>query len=333
MYPVASARHLPLPPADIRTRFHVHEPADTRFRACARMLQAVWREKNKLPMGEYVRAGEGAVPLGSRLASQAARAGYNYLSPDIARLVRRELAYRERGALMDEARLWENLLSSSALTFNLLGPLKLDMALAATVLSHLLGIGIRAVDGVYFETSPGRGDPAYIGDGTALDALITYTATDGVSGMIGIEVKYAESPVATANPFTPQTLDIAERSGLFINAKAGLLHLPRMRQFLAEHALCFSTVHDHRHFERGHMIVIAPTQNSEMATTIAEYQSLLTTEQNSILPFIPVSLEAMVAAIHDASATDIGRKLDRRYLDLSPIYELIDEWVPHGATS
>ena len=114
--------------------------------------------------------------LGSRLDTAAGRAGFNYLQSDTAMLVRRELAFRERGALIDEARIWENLLSSSAMVFNLFAPLKHNRTGARRVLNAILPADIKTVTGLYFESSPGRGDPRYIGDNTAFDVVVTYIA-------------------------------------------------------------------------------------------------------------------------------------------------------------
>jgi hypothetical protein len=320
---------LPIPPADVMERFSVHEPLDTRFRACARLLQALWRERRSLPIGSYARSETGATPLGSRLAGTPARAGLNYLTADIARQVRRELAYRERGALIDEARAWENLLSSSALTFNLLAPLKLNPTLAKAVLKAVLSIDIKAVEAVCFETSPGRGDNAYIGDHTALDALIIYIGKDGKRGFVGVEVKYAESSPTNATPVKPRLMELADRSGVFVDAANPDLRQPTLRQFFAEHMLCYSMI-EQGLFERGQFIVIAPTLNHEMATALNGYASKLASAHSGILPFTFISLEAMTAAICDAGEPDLARALDERYLDFSPIYDLIDDWTPHS---
>ena len=79
------------------------------------------------------------------------------------------------------------------MVFNIFAPLKLDLAAAGRVLNAILPAGIKTVTGLYFESSPGRGDPRYIGDHTAFDVVVTYTAKDGAKCFLGIEVKYAES--------------------------------------------------------------------------------------------------------------------------------------------
>ncbi len=320
--------NLPIPPREVLERFDVHEPVDTRFQSCSRLLQAVWRGRKGFAVGSYSSGKESARQLGSRLDSSAARAGVNYLRPDIAKLVRRELAYRERGALIDEARAWENLLSSSALVFNLFGPMKLDFALAKKVLKEAFALDAKQIDGVYFETSPGRGDDAYIGDYTALDVLIAYTGRDGKSCFIGIEVKYAESRPGSATPVKDRHLEVARRSKLFIDPDAASLHQAPLRQFFAEHALCYSMVYEQRHFDRGTFVIVSPTLNHEMAVTIEAYQRHLDPAGGNALPFGVVSLESIVAAISDAGEADLARKLDERYLDFSPIFDLIDDWEP-----
>ena len=130
-------RHLPLIPEPILRRYRVFEPSDTRFRACARLLQALWRERHQLPIGMHSSPDGTRRRLGSRLSPAAGRSGANFLTPAVAALTRREVAYREVGAFINEQRLWTNLLSSEPLTFNLFGPLRLDLTLASRVLRLL----------------------------------------------------------------------------------------------------------------------------------------------------------------------------------------------------
>ena len=130
-------RHLPLIPEPILRRHRVFEPSDTRFRACTRLLQALWRERHRLSIGTHTAPDGSRRKLGSRITPAAGRAGANFLTPAVAALTRREVAYREVGAFINEDRLWTNLLSSQPLTFNLFGPLRLDLALASRVLRLL----------------------------------------------------------------------------------------------------------------------------------------------------------------------------------------------------
>ena len=83
---------LPLIPERLLRKAHVFERYDTRFRAAARLLQVLWRERRKLPEGHYTNAAGVRRRLGSRLAADAARSGANFLTPDIFGQARLDLA-------------------------------------------------------------------------------------------------------------------------------------------------------------------------------------------------------------------------------------------------
>ena len=129
-------------------------------RACCRRCGATDRG---LPIGSYV--GEDGKPhkLGSRITEAAGSAGGNFLTAEIAHIARREVAYREIGALIDQERLTTNLLSSMPLTFNLLAPLAAKRERADSMLYALLsdfrGFALETL----FEHSPGRGDQRFTG--------------------------------------------------------------------------------------------------------------------------------------------------------------------------
>ena len=66
---------LPIPPREILERFEVHEPLDTRFQSCSRLLQSVWRGRRGYGVGSYTNGQQISRFLGSRLEPAAARAG------------------------------------------------------------------------------------------------------------------------------------------------------------------------------------------------------------------------------------------------------------------
>ena len=107
--------YTPIVPADILDRFHAKEPFDTRFSSCARLLQSIWRDRRGFPIGEIIPKEGPRRRSGIRLTPAMAQRGFNFLTRDIAKLVRQEAAYREYGAMFDEERLWGNLLSSQPL--------------------------------------------------------------------------------------------------------------------------------------------------------------------------------------------------------------------------
>jgi hypothetical protein len=105
---------IPLVPEDVARRNNVFFEIDTRFRRAARLLQSLWLKDRGIPTGHHVREhGDDVVTmeLHSYLSPDAARAGLNFMSPEIHALVRRELLMREEGAAIDEDRLFGNALS------------------------------------------------------------------------------------------------------------------------------------------------------------------------------------------------------------------------------
>ena len=109
----------------------VFEQADDRFRAAVRARQALLREQKGWDIGLYPPAADTQREIGSYLGNADPDA--NFITPEVAQLVRREVAYREDDALIDQARLYRNMVSSHPATMNLFGPLKLDLKLVDCV--------------------------------------------------------------------------------------------------------------------------------------------------------------------------------------------------------
>lgn len=83
---------LPIVPVDVLRKHRVFEKFDNRFRACARLLQALWREEQGLPIGTHERPDGATRRIGSLIGTTAADAGRNFLLPAVAHIVRREIS-------------------------------------------------------------------------------------------------------------------------------------------------------------------------------------------------------------------------------------------------
>ena len=172
------------PPKETLERFHSYHKTDTDFAASARLLQSMWRERKKLP----------PMTIGSSIPTELAKQNRaNFLTDNIGRLVAEEISNaRGKGGLISEPRIWDNLLSSQPLCFNLFGELHYDPELATLFFYTLFPEKVETVTKVRFEHSPGRGNKKYTGDNSAFDVFVDYVCGDK-TGFIGIEVKYAES--------------------------------------------------------------------------------------------------------------------------------------------
>ena len=196
---------IPLLPASLLRRHHCGEPNDTRFRAAARLRQSLWREAHGYACGRYGHSDGRICRLGSLVSARTGSRGVNLIDTILIPLVQHELAYREVGVVIHTDRLWNNLLTSQALAFNLFGPLKQRPALATAVMRRLIPDLVGDVTGLLFEHSPGRGHPRYTADHTAFDVLVRCTTPQGRNAFVGIEVKYSEAPAGIASPAAPVT--------------------------------------------------------------------------------------------------------------------------------
>ena len=178
--------------------------------------------------------------------------------------------YREPGALIDERRLWTNLLSSMPLTFNLLAPLKLDPKRATDTLTELVSFFTGQVRDVLFEHSPGRGNPTFTGDGTAFDARLRYRTPEGRNGFIAIETKYAESMQELAPPVRPRYDELSRASGLVLDPDSQALRTNPLQQLWREHILAQAML-DRGLYDEGLRLFIAPKLNWQCQAAAAAY--------------------------------------------------------------
>jgi hypothetical protein len=275
-HPTPTTPLLPVVPPELRRRHAAHRPGDNRFTAAARLLQALWREDRGCWPAGTLDTPQGPVPLGSRLRPDHARAGADFLSREVARAVRLELAYRPPGALYDERRVWANLLASQPLAFNLLVPLRLDPGLAAAFLRRLLpDLRVEAVLGITFEHAPGHRDPRHLGDGTALDALVTYATPDGRRGFVALELKYAEpEPAGGPVSSTPRLDELARASGLYADPLDPALRAGGLEQLRREHLLAWLLLR-REGYDEGRFLLLVPAPNEDWIAAGRAYQERL----------------------------------------------------------
>jgi hypothetical protein len=297
----------------------VHEPYDTRFRAAARLLQSLWRQRHDFPVGIYVNGRGSRRKLGSRLAGLSAAAGANFLAPEVRNLARRELAYREPGAIIDEARVWGNLLSSMPLAFNLFGPLKLNRKLAERFVAALFPDIAGRITHILFEHSPARGDMAFTGDGTAFDVFIGLHRSDGTRAFLGIEVKYAEGMTEPEPRHRPRWDDLSQESGLFVDADAPELRRNPLQQLWREHMLAYALVANGL-YDDGRFVLLAPRLNNDVQRAALGYRKQLTGRG---VAFVNLTLEEAADAVGAAGARPYAHAFRERYLDFGPVHALI----------
>jgi hypothetical protein len=319
--------YLPLVPVETLQRHRMHILTDTRYRAAARLLAALWREERKLPIGSYVAEDGQRHKLGSRIARKAGNAGGNFLSDKIFYLARRELMYREIGAMIDSERLACNLLSSMPLAFNLFAPMAQELVHASSVLNELFPIATANAQRVLFEHSPGRGDLKFLGDYSAFDLLIEYVDTNGCPGFVAIEVKLTEAMLEPVpDMLRPRYAELAEASGLFINHTTEVLRKNPCQQLFREHLLAQCLLDNHL-YQEGHFTVIAPELNYHVWDALETYRLHLREVGEGKVRFSSFTLETLIETIRLCDP-DHADALHHRYADWWKIDQEIEKHTP-----
>lgn len=325
-----SAAHLPrvpLVPDELLRRNNVFFEIDTRFRRAARLLQCLWLKDRAIPTGHHVRGdGDDAITmeLHSYLSRDAARAGLNFLSPEIHAFVRRELLMREEGAAIDEDRLFGNALSSMPLVFNLFGPMALDLNLATAALRQLLPGFVHQVTGFIFEHSPGRRQERFLNDGTAFDVAIQIITPDGEQGTIFVEQKYSEDMTGPAARLRDRYDEASRAVGLFLDPDSQMLRSLALEQLWREHMLAQLAV-DQGLIPRAMFIAIGPRLNRRVMAAFRVYENELIgadDQDANRVQFHAFTLESFIDALADAGAGDTARDLWGRYADFERVYHL-----------
>lgn len=293
------------------------------FQRRARILQALWREQQGFPIGEFR-----GRKIGSHLAMPWAEETLaNFLDGDIRRVVQDVLddGGDSDKRVIERARLFSNLLSSQPMAFNLFGHLHLDLALASNVLGEVSGGRVHRVTAVEFEFSPGRGEQRYTGDHSAFDVYVRFTTPTGESGFAGIEVKYHENLADPPARHRPRYDEVAALMGCFQPAATPRLTSKPLQQIWRDHLL----VGAHRlvdQFADGFFALVSPCLNEACNRAVAGYRTCLVSEDT----FSHWSLESIVSVLRRHSHAPWIDAFADRYLAFDKIDRTIGDCPPRS---
>ena len=312
----ASMAALVVPSRETLERHDVLVDGDLPWQRGLRLLQSLWRQDRGLPAGWHPRGGgPSARRLGSRLALPAAEDGLtNYLTDTVREVVRDELAAAAgSGKLYGTPRIYDDLLSSQPLCFNLFGELAADLDLATRFARHLWPDRVEQATRVAFEHSPGRDDERYLGNRTAFDVYFEHTTPEGHRGFIGIEVKYHERLDTAAAENRGRPTEVARGSGVFTSDALDALDEPPLQQLWFDHLLALSMLAgDGSQWRGGGLFVLLhPAANEACYHVAAAYQRHLRDRRT----FQRLTLEEAVAVLRLAGAGSWVDELAGRYLD------------------
>ena len=286
------------------------QPELTEFRRRLRYHQAQWREAQGYPIGSQPiaappKAGT-ARPVGSRLPLDWAReTGANLVTAGAIDAARARTSVVERHQSFDHQRLWADLLSPVALAFNVFGDLAADSGLADRAVHGWWPDVPGTVDEVRFAHSPGRLDPAWLGNLVDFDAAFVVDLGDGAHGIVGVMTAY--NNVNKRQPPKPSRLpryrEITDTSRAFARGAIDAVNGTELIHIWLTHLLVLSMLqHAGRRWRWGRLVVVHPAGNTDFADACSRYRTLLVDESTFASATVKELLDAGVIPAAAASA-------------------------------
>jgi hypothetical protein len=291
------------------------KPELTDFRRGLRYHQARWREANGHPIGSQPiapRDGQPSRPVGSRLPLEYARdTGATFVTSGALEAARTRTSYVEAHQSFDHQRLFADLLWSPALAFNLFGDLARDLELADRAVHAWWPDVPGTVVEVRFAHSPGRLEPAWLGNLVAFDVAFVLDLGDDTRGVVGIVTAYHD--VNRRQPPKPRRLpryrEITDDSGFFGPEALAAVNGTELIHIWLDHLLVLSMLqHPSGAWRWGRLVVVHPAGNSDFVDACSRYGALLVDHST----FASVTIEELLAA--DVLPKGTATALSDRYV-------------------
>jgi hypothetical protein len=287
----------------------------TAYRRKVRYHQSQWREAHGHPMGTQPivpRPSAPVRPVGSRFPFDYGRdTGANFLTAGALAAARARTSITEPHQSFDHRRLWADLLSSAALSFNLFGDLATDLSRADHAVHTWWPDAPGAVCDVRFVHSPGRLDSAYLNSLRAFDVAFVLDVGRGKRAVVAVDTKYHERNKAEQPKpeNAARNLEVCDRSGVFAPAARRLIESSDLAEMWLEHLLLHSMLqHESEAWTWGRYVVVHPTRNADVVDAIARYRAFLSDDAT----YAALTVEAVLDS--GALRTRTAAALRNRYL-------------------
>jgi len=323
MIELSESKRLKRPSKEVLEKYRVNVKSDSSFRANARSLQSIWRIENfkDALIGKDDR---NLRDLGNMLPLKFAQEGDNrpnFLNEGITKIVMKAIDESKitRAKIM-EPRIWNNLLSSQPLCFNLFAELSINLNLAKEVFSRVFKVEITKVEKIEFEYSPGRSDLRYSNDRSAFDVFIDYESPEG-KAFIGIEVKYSEALKDKPSSHKMRYEEITQNSMIFRDGVIDQLKRKPLQQIWRDHLLALSLYKENSDYKKGLFVYLYPQDNIECYQAIKGYINTFREPTVEFSGFYPVTLESFVRTLKTLGIEDDKwvRDFEDRYLNFAKL--------------
>ena len=242
--------------------------------------------------------------------------GMNFLNRTIFEYARSRVKEKRRDETIDTYRLFNNMLSSQPMCFNLFVPLRAAARrqfLSRIFQRSLPHLNIERVIKVRVEYVPVPIEE-YINDKSAFDAFVEFRANDGNNGCIAIETKYVDKLGKNSSSDMSTKVCVAKEIGCFTDS--GLKRTESECPQIARNFLLVEKYGLNNGLTYSHSVVLALRDDAVAVQEVAEFRDLLLPHFKSKIEKVNLEdfVEAVTACVPESEKRWIG-DFHRRYLD------------------
>lgn len=303
--------------------------SDISFAAKARFLQS-WYRANVLKETNYGFGPEenSEVKYGNILVD-GKNTGSNFLDPDIFKYAKCRTQFLKKGETIAEYRLFNNMLSSQPMCFNLFYKLKTlfehdDIKACKIFRNCFPSLQIEKILTVEIEYLP-YPVSEYLNDRTAFDAMLIYTTKAGERNILAIETKYVEK--LGTNPSSDLTKQTELVKGCVMFNELGKIQASNGYGQLGRNFLLAEKFRIENRLDKAFAVVISPAENTSSSKEISDFYSMMNQEFHNRLFYI--SLERIIEQVKDTSPKSLLpwiKDFERRYLGFAECDSLFKEY-------
>src|SRR5690554_8150984 len=278
--------------------------SDNLFTAKARKLQSLWRVVNGLEtgIGPNKKSNYKGIPTKyGNIITDGEINGKNFYFPETFEYAKWRVQNRLKDETIDSYRLFNNLLSSMPMAFNLFHPLMMLKMDNPTLVDLMFREAFPAKPSIYrvqeigleFIPTPTE---EYIRDKSAMDAFVRYIDKDGNNYLIAIETKYTDS-LGTNDAFNHvYQLDIMRELDMFTNEAFSNFNLEKTKisQIFRNFILAEQYGKIHK-LKKVYSVVMAPAAHPTTKNEIFSLKTHLNEADRGRV--FALSLEEFIAAI------------------------------------
>ena len=261
-----------------------------KFTERCRQLQSLYREEIQEPMGKGPWKNSKTRQIS--MIEKGEKSGKNFVDSYTFRYAKLRVARIKKNETINEFRLFNNLLSSQPMAFNLFCPLmhmlkdghqELVTTLVRSVFPHLPIGQVTKIKLEYLHTNVEK----YLNDKTAMDAIIRYKDNDGRRCFIAIETKYTDVLGTKSAEHTEKQKALIKQLGFFqLESEKALVEPKKPISQIYRNFLLSECYRIKERAHECHSIVLSPKDHP---TTKKEVKSL----QDELLPEYRYKIQAL----------------------------------------